>query len=172
MREADRAAPSNVLDRSKLRIVVSRASVIPGAPAVAIFVLHNPCDCDFELVSSAFEIKRTLIGARHSLPKAGWGYAVTDAVKHGTLLPAGSELWATFEADTRTTFHGTVPATAPSELEPHYYFSGRLLYRRFRGELIETSLCRRLRYPELECSIIERDDAVLNKEGDVVFSAA
>ncbi|MEZ2354759.1 hypothetical protein [Caballeronia sp. RCC_10] len=172
MSQADHAAPANVLQRSKLRIVVSRVSVTPGMPAMAMFVLNNPCDCDFQVVSSAFEIKRTPIGARHSLPKAGWGYAVTDAVKPGTLLPAGSELWATCEADTRTTFHGAVPATAPSALAPHYYFSGRLLYRRFRGELIETSLYRRLSYPELECSIVEPSDAGLNKEGVVVFSTA
>ncbi len=134
------------------------------------FALQNRCDCDFEVVSSAFEIKRTYIGARHALPKAGWGYAVTDAVTPATLLPAGSELWTTFEADKRTTFRGAVPAEAPASLEPQYYFAGRILYRRFRGELLETSVYRRLAYPELECSIIEPNDAC-HKEGGVVFAS-
>lgn len=115
------------------------------------FVLQNRCDFDFEVVSSAFEIKRTYIGARHSLPKAGSGYAVTDGVQSGTLLPTSSELWTTFEADIRTTFRGAVPSTAPSSLQPQYYFAGRILYRGFRGELLETSLYRRLAYYELEC---------------------
>ncbi|SAL87759.1 hypothetical protein AWB74_08252 [Caballeronia arvi] len=136
-----------------------------------MFVLHNRSEWDFEVVSSAFEIKRTYVGARHALPNAGWGYAVTDAVEPGMLLPARSELWTTFEADTRTTFRGAVPATAPAPLEPHYYFAGRILYRRFRGELLETSLYRRLAYPELECWIIEPNDACMNKEGSVVFAS-
>ncbi|WP_244818600.1 hypothetical protein [Caballeronia sp. Lep1P3] len=88
MRQVDEAQPRNVLERPKLRIVVSSASVIPGMPATVVIVLKNPCDCDFEVVSSAFEVKRTPIGARHSLPKAGWGYAVTDAVRPRTWLPA------------------------------------------------------------------------------------
>ena len=87
------------------------------------------------------------------------------------MLPARSELWTTFAPRTRTTFHGTVPASPPSVLDPHYYFAGRLLYRRFRGELMETSIYRRLSYPELECSIVEPSDAALNQEGVVVFSA-
>lgn len=159
-------------DARQLSIRISKARIIPGSPGKVTFVLLNQSHCDFEVVSGAFEIKRTYIGARHSLPKAGWGYAVTDAVKPGTLLPARGELWTTFEADTRTTFHGRVPARAPAPTEPHYYFAGRLLYRRTRGELLETSLYRRLAYPELECSIIEPSDARLNKEGAVVFSVA
>ncbi|WP_250508059.1 MULTISPECIES: hypothetical protein [unclassified Caballeronia] len=155
----------------QLSIAISKARIIPGSPARVTFVLENRCDWGLEVVSSAFEIKRTYIGARHALPKAGWGYAVTDAVKPGTMLPARSELWTTFAADTRTTFHGTVPASPPSVLDPHYYFAGRLLYRRFRGELMETSIYRRLSYPELECSIVEPSDAALNQEGVVVFSA-
>jgi hypothetical protein len=170
--KTDQPRPSEVMEHQRLRIVVSRASVIPGTPATVMFVLLNPCDCDLEVVRSAFEIKRTHIGAQHSLPRAGWGYAVTDVIRPGTSLPAGGELWTTFKADTRTTFRGTVPATAPSAREPHYYFSGRLFYRRCPGELIETSLYRRLLYPDLECSIIEPNDAALNKEGAVVFSAA
>lgn len=158
-------------DARQLSIAITKARVIPGSPARLTFALQNRCDCDFEVVSSAFEIKRTYIGARHALPKAGWGYAVTDAVAPGTSLPARSELLTTFEADTRTTFRGAVPATAPAALEPHYYFAGRLLYRRFRGELFETSLYRRLAYPELECWIIEPNDACLNKEGSVVFAS-
>ena len=158
-------------DARERSIAISKARVIPGSPARVTFVLQNRCDCDFEVVSSAFEIKRTHIGARHALPKAGWGYAVTDAVKPATLLPARSELWTTFEADTRTTFRGAVPAEAPASLEPQYYFAGRILYRRFRGELLETSVYRRLAYPELECSIIEPNDAGLNKDGSVVFAS-
>ncbi|WP_250479665.1 MULTISPECIES: hypothetical protein [unclassified Caballeronia] len=158
-------------DARDLSIAISRARVIPGSPARVTFVLQNRCDCAFEVVSSAFEIKRTYIGARHALPKAGWGYAVTDAVTPATLLPARSELWATFLADTRTTFRGAVPAEAPASLEPQYYFAERILYRRCRGELLETSVYRRLAYPELECSIIEPNDACLNKEGGVVFAS-
>lgn len=159
-------------DLQELSIAISEARIIPGSPARVTFTLQNRCDYDFEVVSSAFEIKRTTIGARHALPKAGWGYAVTDVVTPGTLLPARSELWTTLEADTGTTFHGAVPATAPAPTEPHYYFAGRLLYRRTRGELLETSLYRRLAYPELDCSIIEPSDVGLNKEGAVVFSVA
>ena len=168
MNDADWIATTNT---RQLAIGISKARVIPGSPAKITFVLLNRCEWDFEVVSSAFEIKRTYIGARHALPKPGWGYAVTDAVEPGTLLPARSELWTTFEADTRTTFHGAVPATAPAPREPHYYFAGRILYRRFRRELLETSLYRRLAYPELECSIIEPNDAGLNKEGRVVFAS-
>ncbi|WP_157696220.1 hypothetical protein [Caballeronia temeraria] len=155
----------------ELSIAISRARVIPGSPARVTFVLQNRCDCDFEVVSSAFEVKRTYIGARHALPKAGWGYAVTDAVTPATVLPTRSELWTTFEADTRATFRGAVPAEAPSSFDPQYYFAGRILYRRFCGELIETSVYRRLAYPELDCSIIEPNDACLNKEGSVVFAS-
>jgi hypothetical protein len=159
-------------DARQLSIAITKARAIPGSPGRVTFVLQNRCDWDFEVVSSALEIKRTYIGARHALPKAGWGYAVTDAVKTGTLLPARTELWTTFEADTRTTFRGVIPATPPAALEPHYYFAGRILYRRYRGELLETSLYRRLSYPELECSIVEPNDAGLNKEGCVIFSTA
>lgn len=158
-------------DARQLSIAISKARIIPGSPGKVTFVLENRCDWGFEVVSSAFEIKRTYIGARHALPKAGWGYAVIDAVKPGTMLPARRELWTTFAADTRTTFHGDVPASPPSVFDPHYYFAGRLLYRRFRGELIATSIYRRLSYPELECSIVEPSDAGLNQEGVVVFSA-
>ncbi|WP_299815664.1 hypothetical protein [Tardiphaga sp.] len=154
-----------------LPVVLGKERVIPGVPAKVTFVVRNPCGCDFEVVSSAFEIKRTYIGARHALPKAGWCYAVTDAVERGTLLPAHSQLWTTFQADTRTTFRGAVPANAPSESEPHFYFSGRLLYRRFRGELFETSVYRRLSYPDFECSIVEPGDAELNNAGSVVFKS-
>jgi hypothetical protein len=154
-----------------LPIVVSKARVIPGRPAQVTFVLRNPCECEFEVVSSAFELKRANIGARHSLPKAGWGYAVTDAVIPGTVLPARTEFWTKFEADSRTTFGGAVPAQAPSASDPQFYFSGRLLYRRFRRELIETSVYRRLAYPELECSIVDPDDEYLNATGIVVFSS-
>lgn len=118
-------------DARELSIAISKARVIPGSPARVTFVLQNRCDCDFVVVSSAFEIKRTNIGARHALPKAGWGYVVTDAVTPATLLPARSELWTTFEADTRTTFRGAVSAEAPASLEPQYYFAGRILYRAF-----------------------------------------
>ncbi|WP_250538980.1 MULTISPECIES: hypothetical protein [unclassified Caballeronia] len=155
----------------ELSIAISKARIIPGSPGKVTFAVENRCDWDFEVVSSAFEIKCTKIGARHALPKAGWGYAVTDAVRPATLLPARSELWTTFEADKRTTFRGAVPSTAPSSFEPQYYFSGHLLYRRFRGELLETSVYRRLAYPELECWIIEPNDAGLKKEGRVVFAS-
>jgi hypothetical protein len=37
--------------------------------------------------------------------------------------------------------------------------------------LLETSVYRRLAYPELECSIIEPTDACLNTEGSVVFAS-
>lgn len=46
----------------ELSIAISKARVIPGSPARVTFVLQNRCDCDFEVVSSAFEIKRTNIG--------------------------------------------------------------------------------------------------------------
>jgi hypothetical protein len=166
--DAESAAPK---DAQQLSIAINKARIIPGSPGKVTFVLQNLSEWAFDVVSSAFEIKRTYIGARHALPKAGWGYAVTDAVKPGTLLSARSELWTKFEADTRTTFRGAVPSTSPSSVEPQYYFAGRLLYRRFRGELLETSLYRRLAYPEFECWIIEPNDAGLNKEGSVVFAS-
>ncbi|CAL8481085.1 hypothetical protein [Caballeronia sp. S22] len=47
-------------DARELSIAISKARVIPGSPARATFVLQNRCDFDFEVVSSAFEIKRGL----------------------------------------------------------------------------------------------------------------
>ncbi|WP_250537062.1 hypothetical protein [Caballeronia sp. AZ10_KS36] len=169
MGNADRALASRI---SQAPLSIKAARIRPGAPAHVTFVVENAGADDVEVVSSAFEIKRTLVGSRHSLPKAGWGYAVTNAIVFGTLLPARSELWTSFEADSRTTFRGAVPIDPPPDTEPQYYFSGRLLYRRTRGELFETTVYRRLTYPDLVCSIIEPGDTHLNKSGSVVFAAA
>jgi hypothetical protein len=122
-----------------------------------------------EDVSSAFEIKRSMIGARHTLPRAGWGYVVTTAVLPGTMVPAHSEFWAKFDADTRTTFRGALPAERPPASDPQFYFAGRILYRRFRGELSETSVYRRLSYADMSWSIIDPCDAHLNTTGAVIF---
>jgi hypothetical protein len=150
-------------------IALCTANAIPGTPAQATFVVENLCNCDIEVLSSAFEIKRSMIGARHALPRAGWGYAVTTALPPGTVLPAHSELWTKFHADTRTTFHGALPAKAPPASDPQYYFSGRILYRRFRGELFETTVYRRLSYADMSWSIVDPCDVQLNKTGAVIF---
>lgn len=131
-------------------------------------VLKNHCVWDCEVVSSAFEIRRTYIGARHSLSKAGRGYAVTDAVKPGTLLPARSELWTTFEADTRTTFRGSVPATARLPLT-----RTTTSVRASSTNGLAADLSRRAHiagWPIPSLSVLEPNDVGLNKEGSVVFA--
>jgi hypothetical protein len=155
-----------------LAVVLSEAQVIPGTPGRIMFAFRNLTRYEVEVVSSAFELKRSAVGARHALPKAGWGYAVTDALVKGTSLPPRSELWTSFDADTRTTFRGTVPRDAPSPPDAQFYFAGRLLYRRFRGELIETGVYRRLVYPDLTCSIVDPSDVALNTAGRVLFGPA
>ncbi|MDR5883812.1 hypothetical protein [Caballeronia sp. LZ032] len=169
MGNADRALASKL---SPAPLSIKPARVRPGTPAHVTFAVENAGMYDVEVVSSAFEIKRTMIGSRHALPKAGWGYAVTNAIVPGTVLPAHSELWTSFEADRRTTFRGTVPIDPPPDTEPQYYFSGRLLYRRTRGELFETTVYRRLTYPDWVGSIIEPGDTHLNKSASVIFAAA
>jgi hypothetical protein len=169
MSNADRALDSK---RSPVLVLAKDARVAPGTPARVTFVIANAGIDHVEVVSSAFESKKTLVGSRHSLPKAGWGYAVTNAIISGTIFPAHSELWTGFEADSRTTFHGAVTIEAPPDTEPQFYFSGRVLYRRTRGELFETTIYRRLSYPDLVCSVIEPGDTHLNRSGSVVFAAA
>jgi hypothetical protein len=153
-------------------VILTRAIAAPGRPGKVTFGLRNLFKAPVEVVSGAFEVKRSYLGSRHSLPRPGWGYAVTTAVAPKTVLPPGRELWTTFELDRRTTFGGLISPKVPPPDAPHFYLAGLLLYRRCRGELFETGFYKRLIYPGLTFDAIDPSDTGLNHVGRVVFFRA
>ncbi|WP_244818052.1 hypothetical protein [Caballeronia sp. Lep1P3] len=153
-------------------IVLLKATAIPGKPGRVTLVVANTGDAGVEVVRSMFELKRTYPGARHALPRAGWGYTVTTVIVKGTGLQAHSELWAWFDGDTRTTFGGIVPADAPAPGDAQLYLAGRIFYRRVKGELMETAFYRRLDYADMSFSHIDMADGPLNYCGKVVLPLA
>lgn len=86
----------------------SASIAIPGSPGKVRCVVVNESAGLVTIVKSVFEIKQTLIGAPHSLPRDGWGYATTTAITQGTALPGMSELWFTLDADVRATYRGVI----------------------------------------------------------------
>ena len=148
------------------------AVALPTKPGQVTVVLRNQCEQHLEVLRSAVEVKRSYVGARHALPRVGWGYAITTAVTPGTILPPLGELWTKFELDTRTAFGGLIPPDEPPLDALQLFLGGVLLYRRTRGELLETTFYRRLTYPELLFDTIDPTDRDLNREGHVIFPFA
>jgi hypothetical protein len=156
----------------RLAIVLINAVALPTKPGQVGLVLRNQSEQRLEVIRSVVEVKRSYVGARHALPRVGWGYAVTTSVTPKTILAPLSELWTKFELDTRTSFGGLIPPDEPP-LDAHQLFlGGVLLYRRRRGELLETTFCRRLTYPELVFDTVDATDRDLIREGRVIFHFA
>ncbi|VXB42216.1 conserved hypothetical protein [Burkholderia sp. 8Y] len=153
-------------------LVLLKATASPGRPGRVTLAVANKSDARLEIVRSLFELKRTYSDARHALPRAGWGYTVTSVITKGTLLDANAEWWAWFHGDTRTTFGGVIPADAPAPGDPQLYLAGRILYRRVKGELMETAFYRRLDYADMSFSAIEPLDHALNYAGKVLIPRA
>jgi hypothetical protein len=86
-------------------------------------------------------------------------------------IAAFGELPVIFNIDRRTGFGGLIPVEPPLAQEPHLYFAARLFYRRSTGELFETGVYRRLRYPNLSFSETETAHAHLNYAGSGAFVA-
>ena len=157
-------------DQANERCVVAltRASALSGRPGRVLLVITNDCVDTVEVVSSAFEVKRAYSGSPHSLPRAGWGYAVTDALPSGVSLPPGSDFWTQVEADSRTVFGGYIPVEPPPEAGPHLYLAGKVLYRRGSGQFYETAFYRRLAFPAMTFSFVEPADEPINYAGERV----
>jgi hypothetical protein len=152
-------------------VLLKKAQAVPGKPGKATLLLSNQCQEMVQVVSSAFEVKRAYIGSPHALPEAGWGYAVTTALEPGLALPPCSELWARLELDRRTAFGGLITSGPPPDAGPHLYLCARLLYRRRRGELLETGFYQRLSYPAMTFSIVEPADERINYAGAIILSS-
>jgi hypothetical protein len=132
-------------------------------------VVANESGDAAHVIASAYEIKFAMIGARHSLPREGWGYATTTAIAPGTELPGRSELWFTLDAPERATFGGVISARCPPASEAQCYFAGRILYRTDNNGLTETAFHRRLSYADMTFSLVDPADEDLNYDARPLF---
>jgi hypothetical protein len=153
-------------------VLLKKAQAVCGKPGKVTLVLLNQCQEMVRVVSSAFEVKRAYIGSPHALAKPAWSYAVTTALEPGLALPHCSESWARLELDRRAVFGGLISPEPPQDAGPHLYLCARLLYRRARGELLETGFYLRLIYPAMTFSVVEPADEGINYAGAIVLPAS